>query len=129
MNLKTVETLGDLRGRRVLVRCNFDVKGGEIFPELAWRIDQSIPFLRELAGNGARTIILSHRGRPEGVDKSLSLKPVFDYVKTKLPELKYFDKGEPKDGECMLLENLRFDSRERANDETLADEQIGRAHV
>jgi phosphoglycerate kinase len=122
MNLKNIASFGELRGKRVLVRCNFDVKEGEIHPGLAWRVDQSIPFLQELAQKGARTIILSHRGRPQGVEASLSLRPVFDYVKTKLPELKYFDKGEPKDGECMLLENLRFDPRERANDETFAEE-------
>ena len=112
--LRTFKTLGDLTGKTVLVRVNLDVAG---IPDR--RIDQATPFLKELVGLGAKIVILSHRGRPKGQDENLSLRPVFEELRKQFGGKISFEKGE---SEILLLENLRFDTREEANDESFAKE-------
>ncbi len=107
------EDLGDLNGKTVLVRCNFD---GER------RIDASVPFLKELAAVGAKTIVLSHLGRPKGREESLSLQPVFERLRKALGEKIFFGSGDIEEGEILLKENLRFDPREEQNDDGFAKE-------
>ena len=93
------------------------------------RISLCIPFLEELIKKKSKIILLSHLGRPKGVnDTSLSLLPVYKYLKEKLNTNMYFYTGEIDDelkakcsylksGEILLIENIRFFKEEINNDE------------
>lgn len=124
MKLPTVEELGELKDKRVLVRCNFDVSvtGGEVVPEAGWRIDATWPFLEELAYRQAKVIVIAHRGRPQGKDEALSLRPVYEYLAEALDAPIHFGAEDPNSGEITLRENLRFNPGETANDEAFAKE-------
>ena len=126
MTLRTIESLGDLAGKRVIVRCDLNVplKNGEITDD--GRIRASLPTLQSLVTGGARVIVISHLGRPEGSPEAkYSLAP----VGVRLGELL----GSPvafatdtvgsaaddavaalTDGGVVLLENLRFNPGETA---------------
>ncbi|MFN3215905.1 MAG: phosphoglycerate kinase [Acidimicrobiales bacterium] len=100
----TLEDLGDLSGRRVLVRADFNVPldGSEITDDL--RIRAAVPTLRYLLDAGATVTACSHLGRPKGEpDPAYSMDP----VRARLAELA---------PGVTLLENLRFDPGETAND-------------
>ena len=102
--LPKLEDLGDVSGKRVLVRTDFNVPldNGEIRDEL--RIREAIPTLKYLVDNGAVVTACSHLGRPKGkVDDKYSLTPVRKRLNELLPEVK-------------LLDNLRFDPGEESND-------------
>ncbi|QCR19271.1 phosphoglycerate kinase [Agrococcus sp. SGAir0287] len=129
MPVRTLESLGDLAGRTVLVRCDLNVplKDGVIGDE--GRIAASVPTLRRLLDAGARVVAMSHLGRPDGApDPASSLEP----VAARLGELLGTDvafasdtvgddaaakRAALGDGEIVLLENLRFDARETSKDE------------
>ncbi|MEM8905807.1 MAG: phosphoglycerate kinase [Actinomycetota bacterium] len=99
-----LEDLGDLAGKRVLVRCDFNVplRDGEIIDDL--RIRAAIPTLEWLVEQGASVVTCSHLGRPKGApDPAFSMDP----VRVRL--------GELVDG-VELLENVRFHPGETAND-------------
>ena len=122
--MRTISTLGDLRGKRVLVRSDFNVplKDGVITDD--GRIRAALPTLKTLTDAGAKVVIMAHLGRPKGqVDPAFSLAP----VATRLAELSGVkvtlasDVVGPSaaetvaalgDGEIALLENVRFDPRE-----------------
>ena len=136
--MKTIDDLGDLRGKRVLVRSDFNVPldGTTITDD--GRIRAALPTLTRLLDAGARVVITAHLGRPKGEpDPKYSLAP----VAARLGELL----GRPvalaedvvgesaratvdvlEDGQVALLENIRFDARETSKDEAergaLADE-------
>lgn len=136
--MKTIEDLGDLRGKRVLVRSDFNVPldGTTITDD--GRIRAALPTLKGLLDAGARVVVTAHLGRPKGEpDAKYSLAP----VAARLGELL----GQPvalaedvvgesakatvaalEDGQIALLENIRFDARETSKDEAergaLADE-------
>lgn len=122
----------DVAGKRVLVRVDFNVpisKEGEVLDQ--YRIQSSIPTIRFLTERKAKVILASHLGRPKGVDASLSLKPVakvlsnllgYDVIMLKDcigEEVKEAVKL-MKDGEVVLLENLRFHKGEEENDPEFA---------
>ncbi len=112
MSIPHLEDLGDLQGRRVLVRCDFNVplKDGEITDDL--RIRSALPTLRWLQEQGASVTACSHLGRPEGApDPRFSIEP----VRRRLAEL--------VEG-VELLENLRFDPGETGNDPRFVAELI-----
>ncbi len=124
--MKTIRDI-KIKNKVVLVRVDYNVpmEDGKITDDL--RIRASLPTLEYLRENGASKIILiSHMGRPEGRDKSLSLKPVSQVLSKMLPNV-YFvtdvsgpDVEEaveklPKGG-ILLLENLRFFAGEEKND-------------
>jgi phosphoglycerate kinase len=99
-----LEDLGDLAGRRVLVRCDFNVPlaGGVITDDL--RIRAAVPTLRYLLDAGAQVTACSHLGRPGGSpDPAYSMEPVRARLAELLPGVE-------------LLENLRFDPGETADD-------------
>src|SRR3954471_6297734 len=78
-SLPGVDSLGDVAGRRVLVRSDLNVPldGGKITDD--GRIRASVPTIRELAARGARALVFAHPGRPKGECKpELSLRPVAD---------------------------------------------------
>ncbi|MDD4409800.1 MAG: phosphoglycerate kinase [Candidatus Pacebacteria bacterium] len=117
----------DVRGKRVLVRCDFNVPiddKGNISDK--FRINQAIPTIEYLRNNGAKIILMSHLGRPEGKDKKFSLKAVADYLDDKIGNVKFCDDcigskpekeaSKLEEGGILLLENLRFYKEEEAND-------------
>lgn len=132
--LRTIEDLGDLSGRRVLVRCDFNVplEGERITDDL--RIAATVPTLRELLDGGAALVLCSHLGRPKGrPDERLSLRPVARRVSELLSldvvhcasvvgeeARSCVDGLEPR--QAVMLENLRFDPREEQNDPGFAGE-------
>ncbi len=138
---KTVEDV-DIVGKKVLLRCDFNVpldENGQIANSK--RIDESLKTIRYLLSNNAKVIMCSHMGRPNGVvDMKLSLRPVADDLSRKLGfEVKLADDvtGESakqlcsnlKDGEAVLLENLRFRIEEQNNDESFAKELASLADI
>lgn len=138
MAVKTIESLGDLRGKRVLVRSDFNVPldGATITDD--GRIRAALPTIKTLIDKGAKVVLVAHLGRPKGEpDPKFSLAPVAarlgelldqnvalagdlvgDSAKATVAGL--------KDGEVALLENVRFDARETSKVEeeraALADE-------
>ena len=123
----------DVAGKRVLVRCDLNVPMAEGRVTDATRIKRVAPTLVELAGKGARVIILSHFGRPKGQrDLSFSLQPIVAPLSAALggkPVAFAADCiGEEAQrvvtalgpGEFALLENLRFHTGEEANDGAFA---------
>jgi phosphoglycerate kinase len=141
--MKTVDDLGPLRGRRVLVRSDLNVPldGGTITDD--GRIRASAPTLADLADRGARVIVCCHLGRPKGArEERYSLAPVAARLGEVLGRDVAFATdtvGESAravvdglgDGEVALLENLRFNKGETAKDDVergaFADELAGLA--
>lgn len=131
----------DPNGKAVLVRCDFNVplRDGEITDDR--RIREALPTISALLSKGAKVILCSHLGRPGGEIRSeLSLKPVADRLTDLLghPVRLLSSPSDPltiqtiaelQPGQACLLENLRFDSREEANDDALARELAGLAEV
>lgn len=122
--LRTIETLGDLKGKRVLVRSDFNVplKDGVITDD--GRIRAALPTLNQLREAGAKVIVMAHLGRPKGeVNPAYSLAPVAKRLGELIdaPVALATDiTGESArelaanlaEGEVLLLENVRFDARE-----------------
>ena len=127
--LKTIDSLGDLRGKRVLVRCDFNVplKDGVITDD--GRIRAALPTLQKLLDSGAKVITMAHLGRPKGqVMPEFSLAPVAQRlaeligVKVTLAEDTTGADAKAKadalaTGEILMLENVRFDPRETSKDD------------
>lgn len=118
MKLRTIENL-DVRGKYVLLRDDFNVQivDGKITD--AFRIEQSMPTIDFLRRAGARVVIVSHRGRPKGErNMDFSLQPIADYMNVKLiPDC--LDKDfltDMRDGDVVLLENVRFYGADEKND-------------
>ena len=122
MKLRTIENL-DVRGKYVLLRDDFNVQivDGKITD--AFRIEQSMPTINKLRAAGARIAIVAHLGRPKGArNMEFSLAPIAEYMKVPLiPDCldKDFLAG-MKDGDVVLLENVRFYPGEEANDPAFA---------
>lgn len=141
MNKKTVKDI-DVKGKKVLVRCDFNVpqdENGNITDTR--RIVSSLPTIKYLIENGAKVILCSHLGRPKGeVKKEFSLAPVAKELSKELGiEVKLADDviGESaksianslQEGEVMLLENVRFDAREEKNNPEMARELASLAEI
>src|SRR5689334_13096551 len=110
----------DVKGRRVLVRVDFNVPLNEGRVSDDTRLRASIPTVKLLCERGARVILVSHLGRPDGKpDPKYSLRPVAPVFAELLGRPVRFageDPGTLKDGEVALLENVRFHPEEEAND-------------
>ena len=132
LNKKSLEDI-DVKGKKVLARCDFNVPldgDGNITDDK--RIVESLPTIKYLLGQGAKLILCSHLGRPKGeFNMKYSLKP----VAKRLSELLGMDvpiaddvigdsakalAAKLQDGQCMLLENLRFHKEEEKNDDGFA---------
>lgn len=139
---KTVKDV-DVRSKRVLVRVDYNVPldaNGNVSDDK--RITASLPTINYLLEQGARIILCSHLGRPKGeVKKEFSLAPVAKRLKELLPNVNiYFASdciGEEaqqkaaalKDGEILLLENLRFHTEEEKNDPEFAKKLASLAEI
>lgn len=136
---KTVRDV-DVRDKRVLVRCDFNVpmENGSITDDR--RIRESLPTILELINRGARVILVSHLGRPEGRDERFTLKP----VATRLTELLGKEVAFVSDcvgekvqravqtvppGGVLLLENIRFHKEETENDPEFAKQLASMADL
>lgn len=129
MSLRTLDSLGDLAGRRVFVRADLNVplKDGVITDD--GRIRASLPTLNALINAGARVVVASHLGRPEGApDERYSLAPVAQRLSELLGKPVTFARdtvGESAqeavaglaDGDVAVLENLRFNPGETSKDD------------
>ena len=139
--IKSVDEL-DARGKRVLVRVDFNVpvKDGVVTDDP--RIRAALPTIKKLVGQGARVVLMSHLGRPAGIgyEEAFSLAP----AAARLSELVDADVvfaadtiGEDarakiealKEGQVVVLENLRFDKREKKNDSEFCRELASLADV
>ena len=117
----------DVAGRRVLVRSDLNVPldGGRVADDT--RIRASLPTIDLLLDRGGRVVVCSHLGRPKGERKpELSLRPVADRMAELLGrDVAFAD----EQGDLRLLENLRFDPREEANDPGFASELASEAEL
>ena len=138
--MKTLRDLGDLEGKRLLVRVDFNVplENGAVADDL--RIRAALPTIEELRRRGARIVLVSHLGRPKDRDPSLSLAlvgarlgellatpvcvapgVVGDEVRAAVDGL--------GDGDLLLLENIRYEPGETKNDPELSGELASLADV
>ncbi len=132
---KTIRDLKDIKGKRVFLRCDFNVpldNYGDILDDT--RISAEVPTIKYLADKGARVILCSHLGRPKcSYDKYLSLFPVAVYLMKVFPNKVKFSRAPAgpdaqreveklKDGEILLLENVRFLEGEEANSPKVVQE-------
>ncbi len=137
MEYKTIEDLGNLSGKVVMLRADLNVPMDENFHVTNnARIVRTVPTIKLLKSKGAKVVVVSHFGRPEGkgdmknslshivkdLEKALGLKVVFvddcigEKVETAIKAL--------KDDEVLLLENLRFYNEEKKGDEKFAEELV-----
>ncbi|MCI8361441.1 MAG: phosphoglycerate kinase, partial [Clostridiales bacterium] len=128
LNKKTIEDI-DLNGKKVLVRCDFNVplKDGVITDDK--RIVESLPTIKYLLAHNAKVILCSHMGRPKGeFNMKYSMAPVAKRLsellgkEVKLAADVVGDSAKTlaaglQDGEAMLLENVRFHAEEEKNEE------------
>lgn len=140
-DIKTIEGV-DVRGKRVIVRVDFNVpiKDGAVGDDT--RIRAALPTIERLVNGGAKVILMSHLGRPagEGFEEKFTLAPaaarlaelidapvafaadtVGDDARAKAAEL--------ADGSVLVLENLRFDKREKKNDPAFCEELASLAEL
>ncbi|WP_040164533.1 phosphoglycerate kinase [Microbacterium gorillae] len=138
MSLRTLSSLGDLAGKRVIVRCDLNVplKDGVITDD--GRVRASLPTLNTLINAGARVVVCSHLGRPEGApDERYSLAPVAQRLSELLGKPVAFARdtvGESaasaveglQDGDVAVIENLRFNPGETSKIDAEREEFAGR---
>lgn len=142
MEYKTIKDLGDLNGKVVMLRADLNVPMDENFHVTnTARIDRTVPTIKALMDKGAKVVVISHFGRPEGkgdmknslshvapeLEKALGHKVVFvdDCIG---PKVEAAIKAMNAD-EVLLLENLRFYNEEKKGDEKFAEELVKPADV
>ena len=140
---KMTVTDADVKGKKVLLRCDFNVPQDKATGEITSdkRIVAALPTIQYLLEQGAAVIACSHLGKPKGTWKeSLTLAPVAKRLSELLGQEVIFAKdiiGEDakakaaalQPGQLMLLENLRFDAREEKNDPEFAKELASMAEI
>ena len=142
-DIKTIDQL-DAKGKKVLVRVDFNVpvKDGVVTDDT--RIRAALPTIQKLVGQDARVILMNHCGRPSGTgfEEEFSLRPAALRLAELLGKPVAFASdiaGEDaqakaaalKDGEVLIVENLRFDKREKKNDPEFCEElaKLGEVYV
>ena len=142
LNKKTVDDI-NVKGERVLVRCDFNVplKDGKITDEN--RLTAALPTIKKLIGDGGKVILCSHLGKPKGEPKpELSLAPVAKRLSELLGQPVVFAAdaevvgpnakkavAEMKDGDVVLLENTRYRKEETKNEDNFSEELASLADV
>ena len=133
----------NVESKRIIVRLDLNVPLKDKKIQDSTRIDQVLPFLKDLIARRAKIILISHLGRPKGTkDNSLSLLPVYKYLKKKLNANMYFYTGVVddelktkslylKESEILLMENIRFFKEETENDEKFAKKlgELGEIYI
>ena len=141
--MRTLADLGDLRGKRVLVRVDFNVPLESAAPARVaddTRIRAALPTIEELRRRGAALVLVSHLGRPRDREPELSLRPVADRLAELLgapvalaPAVVGAEVSERAaglgPGETLLLENVRYEPGETKNDPALAADLAALADV
>lgn len=126
LNKKTVDDLKDLKGKKVLVRCDFNVPLKDGVIQNYNRIDGAVPTIKKLLEQGAKVILCSHLGKPKGEPvPEMSLAPVAPALSERLGvEVKFADDpkvtgpetqkaaAELQDGQVLLLQNTRYRGEE-----------------
>lgn len=142
LNKKTIDDI-NVKGKKVLVRCDFNVpvQDGKITDDT--RITAAVPTIKKLVNDGGRIILCSHMGKPKGqVKEELTLAPVAERLSEILGQKVIFAKDNEvvganarsavqamKDGEVVLLENTRFRPEEEKNGENLSKDLASLADV
>ncbi|MBR6010016.1 MAG: phosphoglycerate kinase [Alphaproteobacteria bacterium] len=124
MTIRSIREI-NVKGKYVLLRDDFNVQieDGKIVD--TFRIDSSQSTIKHLISNGARVVICAHLGRPKGKrDETLSLRPIAEYMNIPFIDdcLKKDFLTSMKNGDVVLMENLRFYIGEEENDDTFAQE-------
>lgn len=130
------------RGTKVLVRCDFNVPvvRGKVDVSPTGRIARALPEIRKLRKQGAALILVTHLGRPKGIEQKFSVRPIAKALASELGcEVLVADDvagpssralaGDLAPGDVMMLENIRFDAREEENDIAFAKELAALADV
>ena len=122
MTIRSIREI-DVKGKYVLLRddLNVQIENGKIVD--AFRIDASLPTIKHLMSGGARVVICAHLGRPKGKrDETLSLRPIAEYMNVPFIDdcLKKDFLASMKNGDVVLMENLRFYNGEEENDDSFA---------
>ena len=119
----------NVQNKRIVVRVDLNVPLKDKKIQDSTRIEQTLPLLQDLIKRKAKIILISHLGRPKGMrDSTLSLLPIYKYLKKKLDTNMYFYTGEIddelkikcsylKESEILLMENIRFFKEETEDDE------------
>ncbi len=140
MNKKTIEDI-EVKGKRVLARVDFNVpqdETGAITDDT--RVTAALPTIQYLISQGAKTILVSHLGRPKGVTPKYTLKPVAEHLSKLLgKEVALLPDcigdevvnavANLQDGDVVLLENVRFYPEEEGNDPAFAEKLASLAEV
>ena len=142
-DIRTLDDIEDINGKRVLVRVDLNVpmKDGRVTD--GTRIERVLPTVRELSGKGARVVLLAHFGRPKGArHPEMSLRPVAQALEEALDHRVDFaddcirteaehEIAEMRAGDVLLLENTRFHPGEEANDSEFVRElaELGDLYV
>lgn len=134
----------DARGKRVLVRVDFNVPVSDGVCTDDTRIRAALPTINKLVEGGARVILMSHLGRPsgEGFEEKFALRPAalrlaellgkpVAFASDTIGEDAHAKVAALQDGQVLVLENLRFDKREKKNDPAFCEElaSLGDAYV
>lgn len=137
--MKTIRD-AEVKGKRVIVRVDFNVSVTQGVVDDDFRIKASIPTISLLRERGAKIILISHRGRPEGPDSSLSLRAIGTHLSKLLScPVTFFEDFQAaqegvegmEEGEVALLENVRFELGEEEASEAFAGRlaQLGSIYV
>lgn len=121
----------DIRGKKILLRCDLNVPMKEGKVTDATRIDRSLPTIRTLLQKGGKVILLSHFGRPKGKEAAFSLRPLVaplskavgkevHFASDCVGEIAQQEINRMQEGEILLLENVRFHAGEEKNDPVFA---------
>jgi phosphoglycerate kinase len=134
--VKSIRDCTSLRGKKILLRSDFNVpiKAGKIQDD--YKIVASLPTIRFLVRYGCKVVMVTHLGQPKEKDKKYSTKPIATYLSKKLGmKVKHVDDcvglkarqavAALKEGEILLLENIRFEKAEETNDKIFAKRSSG----
>ena len=133
----------NVQNKRIVVRVDLNVPLNDKNIQDSTRIEQTLPLLQDLIKRKAKIILISHLGRPKGMrDSTLSLLPIYKYLKKKLDTHMYFYTGEIndelktkcsylKESEILLIENIRFFKEETEDDEKFSKKlgELGEIYI
>jgi phosphoglycerate kinase len=138
---RTLDTIGNVSGKRVLVRVDLNVPMADGKVSDATRIERVAPTITELSGKGAKVILLAHFGRPkDGPDAALSLAPIaaataevigrpVGFAADCIGEKAASAVSAMKDGDVLLLENTRFYKAEEKNEPAFVEQLAANGDV